>query len=1473
MKILKKSISQTLRIWANRNRRTFKVAKESIFSVSRTVLMTFGLVGFIIGAPGAALAASLPIGADVLHGQIKLENSSPNTLRILQSSQSAIVNWQSFDIGEGALVDIVQPNIDAAMLSRVVGNNLSEIHGSLNANGHLYLINPNGILFGSDAQVNVHALIASSLDIADSTFLSGNIAFDGDSEARVMNLGTINADQFAALIGGKVGNAGTIMAEGGSVGLLASDMTFKIGEASGGDISLDISGLLNGSAMQDGLIDVSNENGTGGDVLVKAKDSVVATGTSSTISNGGTNGNGGSIVFFSDNSATWEPDSIISAQGGISAGNGGFVELSGLKDVQFAGSNISTLAPNGETGLFLIDPVDITISSAATTNLSLNGNSYDSASTTTVLNVDDLVAALASNNITVTTVNDNYDAPNGGDLTVAASITSSSGNDLTLIASDQLTSSHGADISLTGNLNLIAGPGGIQTIGNINIGSNTLTSNSGGSAIYVGDVTAGNLSLATTETGSIIQSTKFKGGELNLTTNNGNVEVTATTGDLTIASVNIGTGSATIKASSGVINDAATDSIIDFVANSATLVGTSIGNTRPIEFGSVAILDLTASSGSISSNSAAPTVTSLTASAVSDAITFENSAGGLEIASLNSGGAVTLTSSGAITQTGAISNNGQSIILAAGLSNDITLSNPANDFGTITITSANNVSLRDLSSFTLNSISDSEVAGNLTLQTAGGLAFALPAITLGSSDNLTITSTGAVTDSGSLIIPGTTTILASGQNITLDDSSNNFGTIGVTGSDVSIQDSDAVDLAAATVSGTFDITSSGVISSSGALVITGVSTFNNSAGTDASIILNNAANVFTGTVTFTTDAGSSVTVVDTTALDLEALTVVALSVTASGDVTDSGTLAITGATTIDAGTGNITLNEVASTFGSLALTGANVAVTENDATELAASTVSGTLDIISGGAITNSGALAITGASTFTNTDGTNDAITLNNVGNAFTGTVGFSTDSGSAVTVVDTTALDLQALTAASLSVTASGDVTDSGSLAIAGATTINAGTGNITLDEAASTFGALALTGANVAVTENAAMELAASTISGTASFDSTDNAITDSGTLAIAGATTIDAGTADITLNEAASTFGSLALTGANVAVTENDATELAVSTVSGTLDIISGGAITNSGALAITGASTFTNTDGTNDAITLNNVGNAFTGTVGFSTDSGSAVTVVDTTALDLQALTAASLSVTASGDVTDSGTLAIAGATTIDAGTADITLNEAASTFGSLALTGANVAVTENDATELAASTVSGTLDIISGGAITNSGALAVTGASTFTNTDGTNDVITLNNVGNAFTGTVGFSTDSGSAVTVVDTTALDLQALTAASLSVTASGDVTDSGTLAIAGATTINAGTGNITLDEAASTFGALALTGANVAVTENAAMELAASTISGTASFDSTDNAIHRQRNFGDHWGNHHRRRNREHYFERGRVDLSER
>ena len=109
MKNLKYSFIKSIHIWANRHRKSFRLVKDSIFSTSRVFFMSFGLIFFIIGSPGVALAATLPTGANVVHGEVDLQTSKPDTLRIIQNSQSAIVNWQSFDIGHGALVDIVQP--------------------------------------------------------------------------------------------------------------------------------------------------------------------------------------------------------------------------------------------------------------------------------------------------------------------------------------------------------------------------------------------------------------------------------------------------------------------------------------------------------------------------------------------------------------------------------------------------------------------------------------------------------------------------------------------------------------------------------------------------------------------------------------------------------------------------------------------------------------------------------------------------------------------------------------------------------------------------------------------------------------------------------------------------------------------------------------------------------------------------------------------------------------------------------------------------------------------------------------------------------------------------------------------------------------------------------------------------------------------------------------------------------------------
>ena len=140
------NFSKTFRRIHDRNRRRLRRVGRVALNCVKATSMSLGLLVFALGSPGQAWAANLPSGATVVHGVVDLQQQGNDALRILQGSQSAIVNWQSFDIGANALVDVIQPNIDSALLSRIVGGNPSEILGSLNANGHLFLVNPNGII-------------------------------------------------------------------------------------------------------------------------------------------------------------------------------------------------------------------------------------------------------------------------------------------------------------------------------------------------------------------------------------------------------------------------------------------------------------------------------------------------------------------------------------------------------------------------------------------------------------------------------------------------------------------------------------------------------------------------------------------------------------------------------------------------------------------------------------------------------------------------------------------------------------------------------------------------------------------------------------------------------------------------------------------------------------------------------------------------------------------------------------------------------------------------------------------------------------------------------------------------------------------------------------------------------------------------------------------------------------------------------
>ncbi|GAB6850536.1 beta strand repeat-containing protein [Paraburkholderia kururiensis] len=208
-------------------------------------------------------AYGLPVGGQVSAGSGTISQAG-STMTVSQGSQSLAINWNSFNVAAPETVNFVQPNKSAIALNRVVGSDPSAIYGKLNANGQVFLVNPNGILFGKGAQVNVGGLVASTQNITDADFLNRNFRFTGTAGS-VVNQGAINGD-YVALLGGQVSNQGTIAARLGTVAL-----------AAGSDITLDFAGDgLIGIKVNQGTLDALAENrqlikADGGTVVLTAK--------------------------------------------------------------------------------------------------------------------------------------------------------------------------------------------------------------------------------------------------------------------------------------------------------------------------------------------------------------------------------------------------------------------------------------------------------------------------------------------------------------------------------------------------------------------------------------------------------------------------------------------------------------------------------------------------------------------------------------------------------------------------------------------------------------------------------------------------------------------------------------------------------------------------------------------------------------------------------------------------------------------------------------------------------------------------------------------------------------------------------------------------------------------------------------------------------------------------------------------------
>ena len=210
---------------------------------------------------------ALPPAGSVTAGGATINNSKPGSMVINQSTQNVAINWQNFSIAAGESVQFVQPNSNAVALNRVTGSDPSSILGNLSANGKVFLINPNGILFGKGASVNVGGLVGSTLGLSDSDFMAGRYQFSGNANGAIVNQGAINANGgYVALVGGKVDNQGSIIANRGMVALAAgSAVTLDVLGGQLLNVTVD-RGALGALAQNGGLIQAD-----GGQVMLSAQ--------------------------------------------------------------------------------------------------------------------------------------------------------------------------------------------------------------------------------------------------------------------------------------------------------------------------------------------------------------------------------------------------------------------------------------------------------------------------------------------------------------------------------------------------------------------------------------------------------------------------------------------------------------------------------------------------------------------------------------------------------------------------------------------------------------------------------------------------------------------------------------------------------------------------------------------------------------------------------------------------------------------------------------------------------------------------------------------------------------------------------------------------------------------------------------------------------------------------------------------------
>jgi len=449
----------------------------------RLVAAALALVGASWSLPSAYAADAA--NATVSAGTAGISTVG-NTTTINQASQRLAIDWTSLSTTANEALRFNQPNAASIALNRITGSSPSELLGSLTANGQVFILNPNGVLFGAGSQVNVGGLVASTLSLSNADFMAGNHVFSNNgSSASVVNQGTLSAGQggYLALLAPEVRNEGVMTASLGTALL-----------AAGNKVTLNLdNGSLLGYSIDQGAINALAENkqliqANGGQVLLSAKamDSL----TTATVNNTGVieaktiQNKAGRILLMGDmETGTVNVGGTLDASAPNTdgmRGDGGFVETSAAHVKVADSARVTTRAAAGKTGQWLIDPFDFVVASA--------GGDITGAT---------LGTQLDNNNVTLNTAGGSTGT--NGDLSVNDAVAWSAANTLTLIGE--------RDVNLNANLTYSgSGTAGVtvQAVRDINLGANVAVASTGTGALPVvfGGATVGTAAGGTIAMGS-----------------------------------------------------------------------------------------------------------------------------------------------------------------------------------------------------------------------------------------------------------------------------------------------------------------------------------------------------------------------------------------------------------------------------------------------------------------------------------------------------------------------------------------------------------------------------------------------------------------------------------------------------------------------------------------------------------------------------------------------------------------------------------------------------------------------------------------------------------------------------------------------------------------------------------------------------------------------------------------------------------